>query len=216
MCKWLFKEKNIRLKFIHVSTDEVFGDLDKSKKKFNEKSNYSPSSPYSSSKAASDLLVKAWQRTYNFPAIITNCSNNYGPRQNFEKLIPTVIFSALNKKKIPIYGSGKQIREWIHVTDHVKALIKISKKAKFPNQYVIGSNNRLSNYNLSIKICRILDDLCPTSFRYEKLIQFVKDRPGQIVFFRLKKIYRELMEPKRWFFTWLKKTISWYVQRIKT
>ena len=145
-----------------------------SQKKFNEKSNTTQF--IFSSKLP--LIFQLKQRTYNFPAIITNCSNNYGPRQNFEKLIPTVIFSALNKKKIPIYGSGKQIREWIHVTDHVKALIKISKKAKFPNQYVIGSNNRLSNYNLSIKICRILDDLCPTSFRYEKLIQFVKDRPG--------------------------------------
>ena len=215
---YLKQRKKNNFKFIHVSTDEVFGDLNNSKKKFDEKSKYLPSSPYSASKASSDLLVKAWQRTYNFPSIITNCSNNYGPRQNNEKLIPTIINSALRKRKIPIYGNGKQIREWIHVTDHVKALIKISQKARAPNQYVIGSGHKLTNLSLAIKICKILDKVSPSSIKYENLINFVNDRPGHDFAYSLnsKKIIQDL----KWgitinFSQGLKKTIYWYLDRIK-
>lgn len=216
--EYLNQKKKLKVKFIHVSTDEVFGDFVDVKKKFNENSLYSPSSPYSASKASSDLLVKAWQRTYDFQSIITNCSNNYGPRQNFEKLIPTIISSALSKRTIPIYGDGSQIREWIHVTDHVKALILISQKANFPNQYVIGSGYRVSNLSLTNKICKILNKYYPSNIKYENLIKFVPDRPGHDLVYSLnsKKINKDL----NWktsinFFDGLKETIDWYVNRIK-
>lgn len=205
-------------KFIHVSTDEVFGSLNfKSKKKFNEFSRYSPNSPYSATKAASDHLVRAWGNTYKIPYVITNCSNNFGPRQYFEKLIPVIIFSCINNKRIPIYGSGENIRDWIYVEDHCEALLKIMKYGKIYNQYTIGGGNLISNINLTYMICKILDKIFPNKFEldsYSELISFVKDRPGHDERYSVnsKKIEKELnWKPKFKFIDSLQSTIKWYL-----
>ena len=139
-----------QFRFLHVSTDEVFGDLYHKKKLFNENTSYNPSSAYSASKASSDHLMKAWNRTYNFPVMITNCSNNYGPFQYKEKLIPLVIDRALSNKKIPVYGKGLQIRDWLYVDDHARALELVFKKGKIGNSYNIGGNNQIRNININI------------------------------------------------------------------
>jgi len=165
--------------FLHVSTDEVYGSLKSKKDKpFDENFKYLPNSPYSASKAASDLLVRSWNKTFSIPTIITNCCNNFGPWQFPEKLIPVVIYKCLNKKNIPIYGRGTNIREWMHVQDHVANLLKILNKGKIGESYNIGSGFEINNIDLTYKICKILDELIPYKHSYSKFITLVKDRAG--------------------------------------
>ena len=164
-------------KFLHISTDEVFGSLGEDGL-FSETTSYDPKSPYSASKAASDHLCRAWNHTYNFPVIITNCGNNYGPYQSPEKLIPKTIINCINKKNIPIYGKGLNIRDWIHVDDHVDALIAISQKGKIGESYNIGSNNEINNNKIVNTICSVGHSLIDQNFDYKSLIRYVDDRPG--------------------------------------
>ncbi len=207
--------------FLHISTDEVFGSLSlNQKKRFSEKTPYDPSSPYSASKAASDHLVKAWGRTYNVPYIITNCSNNFGPRQFHEKLIPVIILSCINKRFIPVYGNGKNIRDWIFVEDHCNALESIMLKGKVFSQYLIGARNNYSNIKLVKKICKLLDKIKPNKSglnSYSDLIKFVSDRPGHDVKYSIDptKIENELKwKPKYNFESALKLTIKWYLNNV--
>ena len=206
------KDKNFKFRFIHISTDEVYGSLG-SIGKFNEKTSYSPNSPYSASKAASDHLVRAWYKTYNLPTIITNCSNNYGPKQHPEKLIPKLIYNIINNKALPIYGKGTNSREWIYVKDHCEALLKIFQKGKIGNFYNIGSNKNLSN----IEVCK---NLLSYSKKIMNIgsnvkIEFVKDRPGHDIRYALNsnKLRKELnWKPKTNFKNGIKETINWYNQ----
>jgi len=170
-------EKNLSIKLIHISTDEVFGSA-KYPTKFQENSPYNPRSPYSASKASSDHLVSAWFHTYGVKSIITNCGNNYGPWQFPEKLIPLSILKALNNEDIPIYGDGKNIRDWIFVQDHINALLYVATNGEIGNRYCIGASNEITNINLIIKICKILDKLITNKTSHENLIKFVKDRSG--------------------------------------
>ena len=174
------KLKNIKdFKLIHVSTDEVYGSIKNKKgKPFSEESKFYPNSPYSASKASSDLLVRAWYKTYDLPVIITNCVNNFGEWQFPEKLLPVVISACLQNKNIPVYGSGKNIREWIYVKDHVKQLLRISKKGKIGETYNIGSGYEIDNISLIKKICRYFDKNYRKEIPYSNLISFIKDRPG--------------------------------------
>lgn len=166
-------------KFLHVSTDEVYGDLSNNDPAFTESTSYAPSSPYSASKAASDHLVRAWGRTYDLPILITNCSNNYGPYQFPEKLIPVVILSCLAEKPIPVYGKGENIRDWLYVGDHASALLNVLDKGRNSQTYNIGGNNERRNIDLVKTICAIMDDERPRTIgTYAELIEFVTDRPG--------------------------------------
>ena len=202
-------------KFIHVSTDEVFGSLDADSPSFHENTPYAPNSPYAASKASSDLIVRSFIHTYNFPAIITNCSNNYGPFQYPEKLIPLVIHSCLNGKPIPVYGDGQQIRDWLYVEDHCEALMKVINHGKVGQRYNIGGNQEVKNIDLIKMICRLLNELSPSKEGpYEHLISFVKDRPGhdQRYAVDIRKIKNELdWSPSVSLTTGLKKTIEWYL-----
>jgi dTDP-glucose 4,6-dehydratase len=174
-------QKNPNFHFHHISTDEVFGDLElDGEDKFTESTPYNPSSPYSASKAASDHLVRSYHRTYNLPITISNCSNNYGPRQHSEKLIPTIIRKALAGEDIPIYGDGKNIRDWIHVDDHNRAVDLILEKGEIGGTYCIGGNCELSNNQVVHKICEILDKIVPNTngISYSSQIRFVEDRKG--------------------------------------
>ncbi len=205
-------------RFHHVSTDEVYGDLQGSRDLFTEETPYDPSSPYSASKASSDHLVRAWQRTYNLPTLITNCSNNYGPYQFPEKLIPLIILNALAGKNLPVYGDGKQIRDWLYVDDHAKALLHVALTGKVGETYNIGGNNELQNIDVVKIVCRILDELVPITLdgvdRYERLIKFVDDRAGHDVRYAIdaSKIKNELnWNPDESFQTGIKKTVQWYV-----
>jgi len=174
----LSDKKRYLFRFHHVSTDEVYGDL-KAGKFFTENTPYAPSSPYSSSKASSDHLVRAWHRTYGIPVVITNCSNNYGPFQNKEKLIPLTIHNAINRNDIPIYGSGLQVRDWLYVEDHAEALIKVFLDGDVSETYNIGGNNEKTNIDVVRTICNLLDSMLPSSnFKYESLIKHVEDRKG--------------------------------------
>jgi len=207
-----FKRKSV-FKFMHISTDEVFGSLG-AKGKFDESSCYAPNSPYSASKASSDHLVRSWNRTYRLPTIITNCSNNYGPYQFPEKFIPLIILKALNGEKIPIYGKGNNIRDWLHVDDHIEALIKLTKKGKSGEQYCIGAMNEITNLQIAEKICSIMDDLKPRDFKYCELIKFVEDRPGHDERYSIEpqKIMSEVSwSPQIDFDFGLRETISWYI-----
>jgi dTDP-glucose 4,6-dehydratase len=204
--------------FHHISTDEVYGDLISKDDLFVEDSPYAPSSPYSASKASSDHLVRAWGRTYNLPVIITNCSNNYGPYQFPEKLIPHVILNALCGKSLPIYGDGLQVRDWLFVDDHVKALLKVVKEGVMGETYNIGGHNEKSNIDVVEMICGILERLAPDKpngiLSYRELIEFVKDRPGHDVRYAIDahKIQRELgWIPEETFETGLLKTVRWYL-----
>jgi dTDP-glucose 4,6-dehydratase len=178
LSKYIKIHKKISNKFrlIHVSTDEVYGSLTPKEKSFKEDNKFYPNSPYSASKASGDLLCRAWNKTFKLPIITTNCSNNYGPWQFPEKLIPLVIKRALQQKKIPIYGTGKNIRDWIHVDDHVSALIKLSKKGKIGETYNIGGDNEITNISLVRKICDIIDNRTKAKISSKKLISFVTDR----------------------------------------
>ena len=205
-----FSKKFKKSRLIQVSTDEVYGDILSGRS--NEKSPYKPSSPYAASKASSDHLVYSYVRTYKIPAIITNCSNNYGPRQHPEKLIPKLIYNIINNKNLPIYGKGKNSREWIYVKDHCDALIKISKKGKIGEFYNIGSNNNLSN----IQICKVLLKIAKKKIKVGSnvKIKFVKDRPGHDLRYALnsQKIKNKLKWfAKKKFITGLKDTVNWYL-----
>ena len=211
------KKKNFR--FHHVSTDEVFGDLNNKNDLFREETSYDPSSPYSASKASSDHFVRAWQRTFKLPTLITNCSNNYGPYQYPEKLIPLVILNALNGLKLPIYGNGKQIRDWLYVDDHAKALLKVALDGKIGETYNIGGNNQIENIDVVKKICNILDKLHPSKIKgvkkYQQLINLVDDRPGHDKKYAIDatKIKKKLKwKPQETFETGIEKTVKWYLE----
>ena len=211
--------KKNSFRFHHVSTDEVYGDLNiTSNELFSEKSPYKPSSPYSASKAGSDHLVRAWQRTYNLPTLITNCSNNYGPYQFPEKLIPLVVRNAMLGKKLPIYGDGKQIRDWLYVEDHAIALLKVATSGEVNKTFNIGGQNEIRNIDVVKTICKILNELAPSQLegikKYEQLITFVEDRPGHDLRYSIDitKIKKELdWIPNETFETGIKKTIKWYL-----
>ena len=210
------KKENFR--FLHVSTDEVYGDLNGSGEFFTEATSYDPSSPYSASKASSDHLVRAWHRTYGLPVLITNCSNNYGPCQFPEKLIPHIILNALAGKSLPIYGDGKQIRDWLYVDDHVIALMEVAINAKVGKTYNIGGNNEIQNIEIVRKVCSILNELAPNKLNgmssFSELITYVKDRPGHDVRYAInaKKINQDLgWKPQENFESGIQKTVEWYL-----
>ncbi len=214
----LSPKRKEEFKFIHISTDEVYGSLEGNKKLFNEKTRYDPRSPYSASKASSDHLVRSWHHTYGLPTVICNCSNNYGPWQFPEKLIPNVILKALNNEIIPIYGSGENIRDWLFVEDHVDALIEISIKGISGESYCIGGNNEKKNIDLAILICDHLDLIKPTKKKYSKLIKFVEDRPGHDKHYGIDSSFLKKnigWEPKFTFKEGLIITIEWYIKNIK-
>ena len=207
-------QKKENFKLHHISTDEVFGSLDHNGK-FSEESSYDPRSPYSASKASSDHLVRAWHHTYQLPIIITNCSNNFGPWQYPEKLIPLVIHKAVSKERIPIYGDGENIRDWLYVDDHVDALLRVISIGEIGKSYCIGGNNEISNKVLVKKICFILNEIKPSTYDYLDLIEYVKDRPGHDKRYAIDASYikKELgWEPKYNFDESLKTTIKWYLE----
>ena len=211
-----FRAKNNEFKFIHVSTDEVFGSLGPSGK-FDENTPYSPRSPYSASKASSDHLVRAWNSTYNLPTIITNCSNNFGPYQFPEKLIPLMIANCISEKKLPVYGSGKNVRDWLYVDDHCDAIYDVVKFGKIGETYLIGGNNELENIEIVKMICSIMDEKIPrpNGNAYSELINFVDDRPGHDERYAINfnKIQTDLKwQPKEDFRLALNKTIDWYLE----
>ena len=214
----LEEDKREQFRFHHISTDEVYGDLEGTEDLFTEQTPYSPSSPYSASKAASDHLVRAWGRTYGLPVVITNCSNNYGPYHFPEKLIPHVILNAIHGKPLPIYGDGLQIRDWLYVEDHAKALIKVVTEGEIGATYNIGGHNEKTNLEVVQAICDLLEELAPGKpsgiDKYRDLITFVKDRPGHDARYAIdaSKIERELgWVPEETFETGLRKTIEWYL-----
>ena len=208
--------RQAKFRFHHISTDEVFGDLPFDSGIFTEQTPYNPSSPYSASKASSDHLVRAWHHTYGLPTVISNCSNNYGPYHFPEKLIPLVILSALDEKPLPIYGEGKNIRDWLYVEDHARALETIVCHGKIGESYNVGGHNERTNLQVVESICDILDVLKPRASRksYRKLITFVKDRAGHDRRYAIDptKIMTELhWKPQETFDTGLKKTVQWYL-----
>lgn len=205
-------------RFHHVSTDEVYGDLEGTTDLFTETTPYSPSSPYSASKASSDHLVRAWGRTYGLPVLITNCSNNYGPYHFPEKLIPLMILNALEGKPLPIYGEGNQIRDWLYVEDHARALYKVLTEGKVGETYNIGGHNEKRNIDVVYALCHLLEELAPTHpqgvNQYVDLITYVKDRPGHDVRYAIdaSKIAHDLgWKPQETFETGLRKTVEWYL-----
>ena len=207
------KEKD-QFKLLLVSTDEVYGSLNFDKSIFTEESSYKPNSPYSASKAASDLLGRAWFKTYGMPIIITNTSNNYGPWQFPEKLIPLTISKCLNQEKIPVYGNGKQVRDWIFVDDHSKGILSAINNGKIGEKYNISSKNELENITVVRDICNILDRLQPSkNGKYEELIEFVEDRPGHDLRYALsnQKISNLGWSPETKWLSGLEETISWYL-----
>ncbi|WP_416652599.1 dTDP-glucose 4,6-dehydratase [Candidatus Pseudothioglobus sp. Uisw_086] len=211
-------DKRNDFRFHHVSTDEVYGDLNKNEALFTEKNSYKPSSPYSASKASADHLVRSWYRTYGLPVIITNCSNNYGPFQFPEKLIPVVILNAIHGKSIPIYGDGQQIRDWLFVEDHARALFETAFRGGVGETYNIGGHNEIKNIDVVHGICKILDELLPSKIlnviKYKELISFVDDRAGHDVRYAIdsSKIKKELgWVPIETFETGLRKTVKWYL-----
>ena len=208
--------RQAKFRFHHISTDEVFGDLPFDSGIFTEQTPYNPSSPYSASKASSDHLVRAWHHTYGLPTVISNCSNNYGPYHFPEKLIPLVILSALDEKPLPIYGEGKNIRDWLYVEDHARALETIVCRGKIGESYNVGGHNERTNLQVVESICDILDGLKPRANEksYRELITFVKDRAGHDRRYAIDptKIMTELhWEPQETFDTGLKKTVQWYL-----
>lgn len=206
-------------KFLHVSTDEVFGDLTDDGQYFTEHTSYAPSSPYSASKASSDHLVRAWGRTYGLPVMVTNCSNNYGPYHYPEKLIPLMIINALQGKPLPVYGNGQQIRDWLYVDDHARALLLVSQQGIVGETYLIGGRNEHTNLSVVQLVCSLLDELVPSALpgvtSYHQLISFVADRPGHDERYAIdaSKIQAELgWFPSESFETGLRKTVLWYLE----
>jgi dTDP-glucose 4,6-dehydratase len=205
-------------RFHHISTDEVYGDLEGPEELFTEETSYAPSSPYSASKASSDHLVRAWQRTYGLPTLVTNCSNNYGPYHFPEKLIPLVILNALDGKPLPIYGKGDQIRDWLYVEDHARALYKVVTEGVPGDTYNIGGHNEKQNIEVVLTICDILQELRPTTKSYRDLITHVEDRPGHDHRYAIdaRKIKEELgWTPEETFETGIRKTIEWYLANLE-
>lgn len=215
---WSALDENQRsaFRFHHISTDEVYGDLDGPEDLFTETTPYQPSSPYSASKASSDHLVRAWQRTYGLPTLVTNCSNNYGPCHFPEKLIPLVILNALEGKPLPIYGKGNQIRDWLYVEDHARALYQVVTEGEVGETYNIGGHNEKQNIEVVQTICALLDELRPESAHrpHAQLITHVQDRPGHDVRYAIdaSKIQRELgWTPQETFESGIRKTVEWYL-----
>ena len=209
-------EERKHFRFLHVLTDEVFGSLEPDAPAFHETTPYSPRSPYAASKAASDHLVRAWAHTYGLPALITNCSNNYGPHQFPEKLIPLVLTYALRGKSLPIYGDGQQVRDWLYVGDHASAIRAVLDGGRLGETYNIGGNNQRSNLEVVLAICALLDELVPQSaYRpHRQLLTYVQDRPGHDRRYAIdaRKIERELgWRPSESFETGLRKTVQWYL-----
>ena len=217
-------EKKASFRFHHISTDEVYGDLphpsetpNSEEHLFTEQTAYAPSSPYSASKASSDHLVRAWQRTYGFPVLITNCSNNYGPYHFPEKLIPLVILNALEGKPLPIYGKGDQIRDWLYVEDHARALYKVVKEGSIGDTYNIGGHNEKQNIEVVHTICDILQQLQPKESSYRDQITYVQDRPGHDRRYAIdaSKIQQELgWVPEETFESGIRKTVQWYLNNL--
>lgn len=202
-------------RFLHVSTDEVYGSLAPDGEAFSEASRYSPNSPYSASKAAADHLVRAWHRTYGLPVVVTACSNNFGPWQYPEKLIPVVIARCLRGEPVPVYGSGMNVRDWIHVEDHCSALLTVLAKGVVGDTYNIGAGNELANLDLVKRICRTLDTLLSSARPHASLITFVGDRPGHDFRYAIdsSKIRAELgWQPRMAFDRALEETIRWYLE----
>lgn len=216
-------DKKTKFKFHHISTDEVYGDLphpdeiethNKNLPLFTETTAYSPSSPYSASKSGSDHLVRAWQRTYGLPTLVTNCSNNYGPYHFPEKLIPLVILNALEGKPLPVYGKGNQIRDWLYVEDHARALVLVATKGKVGETYNIGGHNEKQNIEVIKNICKMLDEIKPKETKYQDQIVYVEDRPGHDMRYAINasKIKQELnWTPQETFETGIRKTVEWYL-----
>ncbi|WP_460084760.1 dTDP-glucose 4,6-dehydratase [Pseudomonas sp. H2_G03] len=208
-----------RFRFHHVSTDEVYGDLDGPDSLFTETTPYAPSSPYSASRASSDHLVRAWQRTYGLPVLVTNCSNNYGPYHFPEKLIPHVILNAIHGRPLPVYGDGLQVRDWLFVEDHARALCEVLCRGAVGETYNIGGHNEKTNIEVVETLCALLEELAPDKpagvERYRDLITFVKDRPGHDLRYAIDagKIARELgWQPHETFESGIRKTVEWYLQ----
>ncbi|EHZ7344089.1 TPA: dTDP-glucose 4,6-dehydratase [Vibrio vulnificus] len=217
---WLTLEESVKahFRFHHISTDEVYGDLEGTDDLFTETTSYAPSSPYSASKASSDHLVRAWQRTYGFPTLVTNCSNNYGPYHFPEKLIPLMILNALDGKPLSVYGDGMQIRDWLFVEDHARALYKVVTEGEIGETYNIGGHNEKANIEVVKTICDLLEELRPNKpagvESYESLITYVKDRPGHDVRYAIDatKIAQELnWTPEETFDSGIRKTVEWYL-----
>ncbi|SNY78289.1 dTDP-glucose 4,6-dehydratase [Enterobacter sp. CC120223-11] len=211
--------KKAAFRFHHISTDEVYGDLHGSDDFFTETTPYAPSSPYSASKAGSDHLVRAWLRTYGLPTLVTNCSNNYGPCHFPEKLIPLTILNALAGKPLPVYGNGLQVRDWLYVEDHARALYRVATTGAVGETYNIGGHNERKNIDVVRTVCALLEELVPHKpegvERYEDLITFVTDRPGHDVRYAIdaSKIERELgWTPEETFETGMRKTVQWYLE----
>lgn len=208
-------------RFHHISTDEVYGDLDGTENLFTEQTSYAPSSPYSASKASSDHLVRAWHRTYGLPTLITNCSNNYGPYHFPEKLIPLMILNALEGKPLPVYGKGEQIRDWLYVEDHARALYTVIREGKVGETYNIGGHNEMRNIDVVTTLCDLLEELAPNKpafvASYRDLITFVIDRPGHDMRYAIdaSKIQKELgWVPQETFESGLRKTVEWYLKNL--
>ena len=211
------KEKKIS-KFLHISTDEVYGSLKTKEKPFTENSKFKPNNPYSASKAASDHLCRSYFKTFKLPILITHCSNNYGPKQHNEKLIPKVIECILKKKPIPVYGSGKNVRDWIYVADHCRALKLVLNKGRPGETYDIGTNNEISNNTLVKMICKIMQKKIPSKLVYKKLINYVPDRKGHDFRYSInsEKIKKTLnFKTLTSFEIGLEKTISWYINNFE-
>ena len=212
---WQAYGKPETFRFQHISTDEVFGHLESDSKPFNELTAYDPRSPYSASKAASDHLVRSYDKTYGLPCVISHCSNNYGPFQFPEKLVPLLIIKALRNEKLPIYGNGKNYRDWLHVFDHCAALLLILEKGTIGKNYLIGSNSCISNIKMANIICNALDNLIPLKNRkYSELIAFVEDRPGHDFRYAVdsKKTIDEIgWKPQYKFKDGIINTIKWYI-----
>ncbi|RLM18278.1 dTDP-glucose 4,6-dehydratase [Brenneria alni] len=214
----LSEEKKEAFRFHHISTDEVYGDLHGTDDLFTETTPYAPSSPYSASKASSDHLVRAWHRTYGLPVLVTNCSNNYGPYHFPEKLMPLIILNALKGKSLPVYGNGAQIRDWLYVEDHARALYKVVTEGKVGETYNIGGHNERKNIDVVTTICALLDELVPDRpagiAHYADLITYVADRPGHDMRYAIDaaKIERELgWKPQETFESGIRKTVEWYL-----
>lgn len=222
----LSAERKATFRFHHISTDEVYGDLEGPQDLFTEITPYAPSSPYSATKASSDHLVRAWRRTYGLPTLVTNCSNNYGPYHFPEKLIPLVILNALEGKPLPVYGQGNQVRDWLYVEDHARALYKVITEGHVGETYNIGGHNEKQNLQVVRTLCELLDELHPQSrplgsdgkpASHKKLITFVTDRPGHDLRYAIDaaKIHRELgWKPQETFESGLRKTVQWYLNNL--
>lgn len=221
----LDEERKAHFRFHHISTDEVYGDLERPDEFFTESTPYAPSSPYSASKASSDHLVRAWRRTYGLPILITNCSNNYGPYHFPEKLIPLMILNALEGKPLPVYGKGDQVRDWLFVEDHARALYAVLSRGEIGETYNIGGHNERRNIDVVYTLCDLLDEMCPTAQNpsakhltsYSALITYVEDRPGHDLRYAIdaSKVESALgWVPEETFESGIRKTVQWYLDNL--